>query len=201
MQVVNRQIVLAGRPAGMPKESDFRLVESPVPRPASGEVLVRAQYLSVDPYMRARLGAQATYARPVEVGEVMIGAVAGQVVFGGTRGNDRSVSTFDQRHVIHGSVIYDLPVGKGRRLLNNTWKPLDFVLGGWTMSSLIRYSSGFPYTAYLSDTNQLGDYTHAARPDVNVNEPLLNPLYDRACPTGTGCQPYLNPSAFMRPAL
>ena len=129
------------------------------------------------------------------------GAVGGQVLFGGSRGNDRSVSTFDQRHVIHGSVIYDLPVGRGRQLLNHIWKPLDFVIGGWTASSLIRYSSGFPYTVYLSDTNQLGDYTHAARPDVNVNEPLLNPLYDRNCPTGTGCQPYLNPGAFMRPAL
>jgi hypothetical protein len=127
--------------------------------------------------------------------------VGGQVLFGGTRGNDRSVSTFDQRHVIHGSVIYDLPIGRGRQLLNHIWKPLDFVIGGWTASSLIRYSSGFPYTVYLSDTNQLGDYTHAARPDVNVNEPLLNPLYDRNCPTGTGCQPYLNPGAFMRPAL
>ncbi len=129
------------------------------------------------------------------------GAVAGQVVFGGSRSGDRGVSTFDQRHVIHGSAIYDLPFGKGRALLNNTWKPLDFVLGGWTASSVVRYSSGFPYTDYLSDTNQLGDYTHAARPDVNVSEPVLNPLWSRNCPSGTGCQPYLNPGAFMRPAL
>ena len=60
------------------------------------------------------------------------GQVGGQVAFGGTRANDRSVSTFDQRHVIHGTVIYDLPFGRGRQLLNNTWKPLDWVIGGWT---------------------------------------------------------------------
>ena len=41
------------------------------------------------------------------------GQVGGQVAFGGTRANDRSVSTFDQRHVIHGTVIYDLPVRQG----------------------------------------------------------------------------------------
>jgi hypothetical protein len=129
------------------------------------------------------------------------GAVAGQVVFGGTRGNDRSVSTFDQRHVIHGAVIYDLPFGQGRQLLNKTWKPLDFLVGGWTISSLVRDGSGFPYVAYLSDTNQIGDYTHAVRPDMNPYEPLLNPLYSRNCPTGSGCQPYLNPGAFLRPVL
>ena len=42
------------------------------------------------------------------------GQVGGQVAFGGTRANDRSVSTYDQRHVIHGTVIYDLPFGRGR---------------------------------------------------------------------------------------
>ena len=123
------------------------------------------------------------------------GQVGGQVAFGGTRANDRSVSTFDQRHVIHGTVIYDLPFGKGRQLLNNTWKPLDWVIGGWTTTALVRLNTGFPYMVYLSDTNQLGDLTHSARPDLNPGVPIVNPLYDRNCPAGTGCQPYLNPSA------
>jgi hypothetical protein len=129
------------------------------------------------------------------------GQVGGQVAFGGTRGNDRSVSTYDQRHVIHGTAIYDLPFGKGRQYLNNVWKPLDFVFGGWTATGLVRFNTGFPYIVYLSDTNQLGDLTHSARPDLNPGVPIVNPLYDRNCPTGTGCQPYLNPSAFERPAL
>jgi hypothetical protein len=129
------------------------------------------------------------------------GQVGGQVVFGGTRADDRSVSTYDQRHVLHGSAIYDLPFGKGRPLLNNMWKPLDFVLGGWTTTALLRFNSGFPYVVYLSDTNQLGDLTHSARPDMTPGVPLVNPLYDPSCPTGTGCQPYVNPAAFARPAL
>jgi len=49
MDKMNRQITLAARPSGFPKESDFRLVESPVPVPGPGEVLVRTLYLSVDP--------------------------------------------------------------------------------------------------------------------------------------------------------
>ena len=129
------------------------------------------------------------------------GQAPGQVIFGGTRANDRSVSTYDQRHVIHGSAIYDLPVGRGRKLLANAWKPLDFLVGGWTATGLVRWNSGFPYIVYLSDTNQLGDSTHSARPNIISGVPIVNPLYSTKCPIGTGCQPYLNPAAFERPAL
>jgi hypothetical protein len=53
---------------------------------------------------------------------------------------------------------------------------------------------------YLSDANQLGDITHTARPDLIPGVPVVNPLWTRNCPVGTGCQPYVNPSAFARPA-
>jgi NADPH-dependent curcumin reductase CurA len=77
---VNRQIVLAERPTGMPKETDFRLVESPMPQPGAGEVLVRAMYLSVDPYMRGRMTGQASYAKGLQPGDVLVGGVVGRVV-------------------------------------------------------------------------------------------------------------------------
>ena len=77
---MNRQITLAARPVGMPKESDFRLVESPVPNPGRGEVLVRTLFLSVDPYMRGRLTGITTYARGLDLGDVIVGGVAGRVL-------------------------------------------------------------------------------------------------------------------------
>ncbi len=129
------------------------------------------------------------------------GQVDGQVSFGGSRALDRSVSTFDMRHVINGSYILDFPIGKGHRLGSNLWKPLDFLVGGWVTSGVIRFSSGFPMMATLADTNLLGDLTHTIRPDLVPGVPLINPLWSRDCPTGNGCQPYLNPAAFMRPAL
>ena len=46
---MNRQITLAARPVGCPQESDFALVESAVPEPGPGQVLVRSQWLSLDP--------------------------------------------------------------------------------------------------------------------------------------------------------
>lgn len=77
---VNRQFTLAARPVGMPKESDFKLVEAPIPALAAGQVLLRTQFLSVDPYMRGRMTGVRTYADPVDIGQVMVGATVGQVV-------------------------------------------------------------------------------------------------------------------------
>jgi NADPH-dependent curcumin reductase CurA len=64
----------------MPAETDFRVVESSIPRPGSGEVLVRSLFLSVDPYMRGRISGRNSYARAVHPGEVMVGAVVGEVL-------------------------------------------------------------------------------------------------------------------------
>jgi NADPH:quinone reductase len=80
MAPVNRQFKLAARPVGMPKESDFSLVETPTPALTEGQVLVKTSYLSVDPYMRGRITGVRSYADPVLVGDVMVGGAVGQVV-------------------------------------------------------------------------------------------------------------------------
>ena len=80
MIVKNRQIVLAARPEGLPKPSDFRLVETPVPELAEGQFLLKTNYLSVDPYMRGRISEAKSYAEPVAIGEVMVGGTVGTVV-------------------------------------------------------------------------------------------------------------------------
>src|SRR5579872_4489269 len=77
---VNRQFQLATRPVGFPKESDFSLVDAPMAAPSEGQVLVKSQCWSVDPYMRGRMNGVRTYADPVNIGEVMQGAAVGQVV-------------------------------------------------------------------------------------------------------------------------
>ena len=76
----NRQVLLASRPEGKPTESNFRLVDGPVPSLGEGQVLVRNQWLSIDPYMRGRMMDIRTYADPVALGDVMVGDTAGIVV-------------------------------------------------------------------------------------------------------------------------
>jgi len=64
----------------MPVDSTFNLIESPIRELNDGELLVRAMYLSVDPYMRGRLSTGHSYAPPVEIGGVMVGAAVARVV-------------------------------------------------------------------------------------------------------------------------
>lgn len=71
---------LAAHPVGMPKESDFALVEISLPVPGDGQVLVTTRFLSVDPYMRGRITGVRSYADPVNIGDVMVGGAVGQVV-------------------------------------------------------------------------------------------------------------------------
>ena len=69
MSEKNLQVILASRPAGRAEESNFRLVEAAVPEPRDGEVLVRVDWLSLDPYMRGRMNEGKSYAARVELGE------------------------------------------------------------------------------------------------------------------------------------
>ena len=75
-----RQFKLTARPVGLPKESDFTLVDAPLPAPQPGEAIVKTSYLSVDPYMRGRITGVRTYADPVNIGDVMVGAAVGEVI-------------------------------------------------------------------------------------------------------------------------
>jgi NADPH-dependent curcumin reductase CurA len=76
----NRAWVLASRPDGPVRESDFRLVETDVRSLEDGEVLVQVHYLSLDPYMRGRMSAAKSYAPSQELGQVMIGGTVGAVI-------------------------------------------------------------------------------------------------------------------------
>jgi NADPH-dependent curcumin reductase CurA len=75
-----RQIVLAARPQGRPTPSDFRLEETTVPTPGAGQILLRVDYLSLDPYMRGRMDDRKSYATPVPLGGVMQGESVATVI-------------------------------------------------------------------------------------------------------------------------
>lgn len=79
-ETINRQLVLAQRPKGEPDASTLKLVESPLPVPGDHQMLLRTQYLSLDPYMRGRMSDAPSYAAPVELGGVMVGGTVAQVV-------------------------------------------------------------------------------------------------------------------------
>src|SRR3546814_7164724 len=78
--IQNRRIVLATRPEGEPKPSDFRIEQETLAGPGDGQILLRVLFLSLDPYMRGRMSAAKSYTSPVEIGAVMGGGTVAEVV-------------------------------------------------------------------------------------------------------------------------
>src|ERR1700681_1766938 len=76
---VNRQVLLRSRPDGIPQAENFEVVETALPEPGEGEVLVRNRFLGVEPAMRGWVSAVANYAEPVALGAVMRAFAAGEV--------------------------------------------------------------------------------------------------------------------------
>ncbi|WP_129659337.1 NADP-dependent oxidoreductase [Rothia uropygialis] len=77
---VSKQIQLASRPEGWPTEENFSTVTVDLPDLSDGEVRVKNQFMSVDPYMRGRMSAGKSYVAPFEVGETMTGGAVGKVI-------------------------------------------------------------------------------------------------------------------------
>ncbi len=80
LPATQRQIVFARRPLGTPTTDCFRLAEVPVQRPGDGQVLVRNDVLSVDPYIRMRMEEKDSYAPVMAIGDVLVGRTVGQVL-------------------------------------------------------------------------------------------------------------------------
>jgi NADPH-dependent curcumin reductase CurA len=76
----HKEIRLASRPSGMPTLDNFEIVDTVVPEPKDGEVLVRMLYISVDPYLRGRMREGRSYVAPFEVGQVIESGGIGKVV-------------------------------------------------------------------------------------------------------------------------
>jgi NADPH-dependent curcumin reductase CurA len=132
---MHRQVRLAARPVGYPKETDFRLVESPVPEPGPGEFLVRVIYLSLDPYMRGRMSDARSYVPPVTLGDVMEGGTVGEVV----RSNHPGYAVGDIVEGRLGWQEYAVSAGKGVRKLDPTVAPISTALGVLGMPGLTAY--------------------------------------------------------------
>ncbi|WP_128894061.1 NADP-dependent oxidoreductase [Longirhabdus pacifica] len=75
-----KQIVLNDRPSGMPKEENFKLVESDLPSLQEGQLLVKSLFISVDPYMRGRMNDAKSYVPPYQVGGLIDGGAVCEVV-------------------------------------------------------------------------------------------------------------------------
>ncbi len=131
----NRKFVLAARPQGMPSEECFRLVEEPLPEPGPGEALIRARYLSLDPYMRGRMSDAPSYVKGVDIGEVMTGGVVGEVI----RSETPELATGDIVEGLLGWQEYAVAKPKAVRKIDPDLAPISTALGVLGMPGVTAY--------------------------------------------------------------
>ncbi len=131
-----REVHLASRPTGWPTPENFTLVTVDVPEPADGQVLVRNEFISVDPYMRGRMNDAKSYVPPYQVGEVMDGGAVGVVVA------SRSPRLEVGETVLHGFGWREYAIADADRFqkIDTTLAPASAYLGVLGMPGLTAYA-------------------------------------------------------------
>jgi hypothetical protein len=102
---------------------------------------------------------------------------------------DRGLSEFDVDHRLVSSLVYELPVGRGKKFGGNLPKAVDIVIGGWQVNAIATFQGGFPMTITAADLGGLNDTFNTNRADL-VGTPRLTKTLDR----------WFDPSAFRQPA-
>lgn len=109
--MTNTQVKLAARPVGNPQQSDFSIEEVPMPTPNDGEVLIKTQYISLDPAMRGWMNDAKSYIKPIQIGEIFRAGTAGKVVE--SRNTDFAVGD----HVTGGWGVQQFGISNGKDLV------------------------------------------------------------------------------------
>lgn len=135
MEKINRQFKLVARPVGMVKRSDFEFTSVPVPVPGPGQVLIRVQYVSLDPAMRGWMNEGRSYIPPVALGEVMRAGTAGKVV----ASNNPAFAVGDYVAGWGGVQDYVVSDGKDITKVDPRVAPLPVFLGTLGMPGMTAY--------------------------------------------------------------
>src|SRR3981189_3248822 len=131
-----KRVVVASRPVGEPKPSDFRIEDCPVPTPGEGQVLLRTIWLSLDPYMRGRMSDGPSYATPVPIGGVIEGGTVREVIASNNPG-------FAQGDVVlsrAGWQTHAVSDGKGLTKIDPKLAPVSTAVGVLGMPGMTAYT-------------------------------------------------------------
>jgi hypothetical protein len=135
MALSNHQFLLAARPVGMPKRSDWTYTEEPVAEPKEGELLVQVLYISLDPAMRGWMNEARSYAPPVGIGEVMRALAVGIV----TASRNPRFAVGDHVSGVFGVQEYALIDGRGVTKIDTRAVPLPKYLSVLGMTGMTAY--------------------------------------------------------------
>lgn len=140
---MNRQLVLAKRPNAEPTKNTLEMTQSDIPKAENNQMLLRTEYLSLDPYMRGRMSDAPSYADPVEIGQVMVGGTVAEVI-------ESYVDGFEAGdYVLSGNGWQDYAVSDGKGVANLGKSPDH---PSWALGIL-----GMPGFTAWAGLKQIGD--------------------------------------------
>lgn len=131
----NKQLLLQKRPVGLPEKDTWKLVETEIPTPSEGEILIQCEYVSLDPAMRGWINEGKSYIAPVELNDVMRAGGVGKVI-------ESKNSTFNVGDYVYGQTgiqQYILTDGKGYHKVDPSLAPLPTYLGTLGMPGMTAY--------------------------------------------------------------
>jgi len=135
MALTNHKFLLAARPVGMPKRSDWTYTEEPVGEPKEGELLVKVEYISLDPAMRGWMSDARSYTPPVGIGELMRALGVGVV----TASRNPRFAVGDHVSGVFGVQEYAVTDGRGVTKIDTGVAPLPKYLSVLGMTGMTAY--------------------------------------------------------------
>lgn len=121
----------------------------------------------------------------------------GEVADPNNLGLEKSISSNDVKNRLVISYVYDLPVGQGKALLGNVSRPLDEVVGGWSLQGITIFQSGFP-VAMVAPVNENSFYGYGG---FGAQRPAVVSGCDRTKKTGgpIGTRTFFNTACYTQP--
>ncbi|MGI0106319.1 NADP-dependent oxidoreductase [Salinimicrobium sp. WS361] len=132
---MSKTIIFRNRPAGKPSTSDFETVEENDPKPGEGEILLKALYISVDPYLRGRMRNEESYIPPFQLNEPLESMVVAEVV-------ESKNQNFQKGEYVSGMLKWkelQVSAGTGLNRVDPELAPLPAFLGVLGLTGLTAY--------------------------------------------------------------
>lgn len=137
--MISKEVQLAARPDGEPKDSDFQIAEVAVAPPGAGEFLVQNLWMSVDPYMRGRMMDRESYVPPFQIGETMDGGCIGKVI----ESNNENFAVGDYVNSMNGWRELYVTDGAMVNKIDPAMGPIEANLGTLGMPGMTAYAGLF----------------------------------------------------------
>jgi len=133
---INKKIILKRNPEGIPEVTDFKMVETNIPKISNNQILTKTIHLSLDPYIRGVITGKHIYSEKVNIGDLIVGRTVAEVV----QSNHHNFSSGEIVVCSNGWQEFGVSDGEGVRKLDPTSAPLSASLGILGMPGLTAYA-------------------------------------------------------------